>query len=106
MKARWMGVIATLVLAAGILHAAPALAQSASCFIAPGDENTYIFVRELDQDGNPLNELNSGWVKQGDQMPVISRTGQISINYQLASSDKLVMMDPVSCSDGAVIQVP
>jgi hypothetical protein len=90
----------------GLLSGATALGQGASCYAAPSLENTFIFVRELDQDGNPLNELNSGWVKQGDQMPVISRTGRISINYRPASSDKMVMMDPADCSGGAVVQVP
>jgi hypothetical protein len=69
-------------------------------------EKTRIFVRELDQDSNPLGELGSGWVNQGDQAPIISRTGRISISYQLSSSDKSFMKDPTSCSDGAVISVP
>ena len=60
----------------------------------------------VDQDGNPLGQLGSGWVNPGEQMPIISQTGNISINYRLSSSDKMVMMDPTNCSDGAVISVP
>jgi len=72
-------------------------------------EKTRIFVRELDQDGNPLRGLDSewsGWVNLGDRMPIASRTGLISISYRLSSSDKEFMMDPTGCSDGVVISVP
>jgi len=72
-------------------------------------EKTRIFVRELDQDGNPLRGLDSewsGWVNLGDRMPIASRTGLISISYRLSSSDKEFMMDPTACSDGVVISVP
>jgi hypothetical protein len=99
----WMAVF---FVAAGLLHNAPALGQSASCYILANMEKTRIFVRELDQDSNPLGELGSGWVNQGDQAPIISRTGRISISYQLSSSDKSFMKDPTSCSDGVVISVP
>ena len=100
---------ALLFVAAGLLHDAPALGQGPSCYVSPSMEKTRIFVRELDQDGNPLRGLHSewsGWVNQGDQMPIISRTGRISISYQLSSSDKGFMKDPTGCSDGIVISVP
>jgi len=101
--------IAVFLVAAGLLHDAPALGQSPSCYILASMEKTRIFVRELDQDGNPLRGLDSewsSWVNQGDQMPITSRTGRISISYQLSSSDKSFKMDPTGCSGGAVISVP
>ena len=98
--------IAVFLVTAGLLHDAPALGQSPSCYVLASMEKTRIFVRELDQDSNPLGELGSGWVNQGDQAPIISRTGRISISYQLSSSDKGFMMDPTGCSDGVVISVP
>jgi len=97
---------AVFFVAAGLLHDSTALGQSPSCYVLASMEKTRIFVRELDQDSNPLGELGSGWVNQGDQLPIISRTGQISISYQLASSDKPFMKDPTSCSNGVVISVP
>jgi len=84
----------------------PALGQDPSCYLAPSTEKTFFFVRELDQDSNPLGELGSGWFNQGDRMPVISRTGRIAISYQVSSSDKRIMLDPADCSSGAVISVP
>jgi len=98
--------IAVFFVAAGFLHDAPALGQSPSCYILASMEKTFIFVRELDQDSNPLGELGSGWINQGDQVPITSRTGQISISYQLSSSDKRYMKDPTGCSGGVVISVP
>ena len=101
--------IAVVLVAAGLLHDAPALSQSPSCYILASMEKTRIFVRELDQDGNPLRGLDSewsGWVNLGDRMPIASRTGLISISYRLSSSDKEFMMDPTGCSDGVVISVP
>jgi len=92
--------------AVGLLHAIPALGQSPSCYVIASMEKTHIFVRELDQDSNPLGELGSGWVNQGDGVAITSRTGQISISYRLSSSDKGFMMDPTSCSGGAEIPVP
>jgi hypothetical protein len=58
--------IAVFFVAAVLLHDAPALGQSPSCYILASMEKTRIFVRELDQDSNPLGELGSGWVNQGD----------------------------------------
>lgn len=101
--------IAVFFVAAGLLHDAPALGQSPSCYILANMEKTRIFVRELDQDGNPLRGLDSewsAWVNPGDRMPVTSRTGKIVINYQLSSSDKGFKMNPVDCANGGVIPVP
>jgi hypothetical protein len=107
MKTSSIFLIAVLMAAAGLLlHEAGAQGQGPSCYLTGSTGKTFFFVRELDQDGNPLGQLGSGWVNPGEQMPIISQTGNISINYRLSSSDKMVMMDPTNCSDGAVISVP
>jgi len=80
--------------------------QGPSCYVSPSMERTYIFIRELDSDGNPVNELGGRWVKFGEQAPVTSGTGNISISYRLASSDKEIVMDPTTCADGEVVSVP
>lgn len=98
--------IAVFAVASALLHEAPAQGQSPSCYVLASMEKTHIFVRELDQDSNPLGELGSGWVNSGDQMPITSRTGRISISYQLSSSDKRFGMDPTGCSGAGVISVP
>jgi hypothetical protein len=98
--------IAGALAGSGLLWNAPAQGQSASCYVSAGMEKTFIFVRELDQDGNPLGDLGSGWIDQGSQMPLTSSTGKISISYQLSSSDKRVEMDPQACSGGTVISIP
>jgi hypothetical protein len=103
MKIIWVAVVLS---AAGLWHDPPALGQDPSCYLAPSTEKTFFFVRELDLDSNPLGGLGSGWFNQGDQMPIISRTGRIAISYQVSSSDKRVMMDPTGCSGGTVISVP
>jgi hypothetical protein len=90
----------------GIFGDAPAHGQSASCYVLASMEKTFVFIRELDQDGNPLGELGSGWIDQGNQVPVTSRTGKIAISYQLSSSDKKFETDPKDCSNGRVISVP
>jgi hypothetical protein len=84
----------------------PARAQGPSCYVSPSMERTYIFVRELDSDGNPKGELGGRWVDFGEQAPVASGTGSIAISYRLSSSDKEILMDPESCSGGNVISVP
>ena len=84
----------------------PVLGQDPSCYLAPSTEKTFFFVRELDQDSNPLGELGSGWFNLGDKVAITTRTGRIAISYQLSSSDKRVKMDPTDCSGGAVISVP
>jgi len=93
-------------LAVVIFHNAPARGQSASCYVLASMDKTFIFVREVDSDGNPLGELGSRWINRGDQMPVTSRSGNIVISYQLSSSDKSFKMDPLPCSNGAVISIP
>ncbi len=107
MKTSSMFVIVILMATAGLLlHETAVQGQGPSCYLTGSIGKTFFFVRELDQDSNPLGQLGSGWVNPGEQMPIISVTGNISINYRLSSSDKMVMMDPTRCSDGAVISVP
>jgi len=93
-------------LIASLLAAAPLMAQGPSCYVSPGMERTFVSVRELDQDSNPLGEIGSGWVTPGEQVAINSRTGRIVIKYQLASSDKSFQTDPQDCSGGRVISVP
>jgi hypothetical protein len=102
-KVIWVAVVLS---AAGWWHEPPALGQDPSCYITPSIEKTFFFVRELDQDSNPLGEIGSGWFSQGDKVAITTRTGQIAISYQLFSSDKRVKMDPTGCSGGTVISVP
>lgn len=102
---RWLAIG----VAAAVAWAAPAgdvTAQGPSCYLSPSIERTYIFLRELDSDGNPVNELGGQWVDFGRQAPVTSGTGIISINYRPASSDREIMMDPAECQGGNVIFVP
>jgi hypothetical protein len=102
-KIFWVAVVFS---AAGLWHAASALGQDPSCYLTPSTEKTFFFVRELDQDSNPLGELASGWFNKGDKLAITTRTGRISISYQLSSSDKRIKMDPTGCTGGAVISVP
>jgi hypothetical protein len=97
---------AIFALMAVLSAAAPLMAQGPSCFVTPGMEKTRVSVRELDQDGNPLGELGSGWLNLGERVPVTSRTGSIVIKYQQASADKGYQTDPRDCSNGNVITVP
>lgn len=102
-KLAWIMIVSVLV---SLLPASLSMAQGASCYVTPGMERTFVSVRELDQDGNPLEEIGRGWVKLSEQVPINSRTGNIVINYQLASSDKGIQTDPQDCSNGRVITVP
>lgn len=95
-----------LILIVSLLAAAPLPAQGPSCYVAPGMETTFVGVREVDQDSNPLEEIGSGWLKLGEQVPITTRTGRIVIKYQQASSDKGYQTDPQDCSNGRVITVP
>jgi hypothetical protein len=97
---------AIFALMAVLSAAAPLMAQGPSCFVTPGMEKTLVSVREVDQDGNPLGELGSGWLNLGEQVPIASRTGSIVIKYQQASSDKGYQTDPQDCTSGRVITVP
>lgn len=106
MRMRTLARIMMVIVMVSLLPAGPSMAQGPSCYIAAGMERTFVSVRELDQDSNPLGELGRGWLKQGEQVPVNSRTGSIVINYQLASSDKGIQTDPQDCSGGRVITVP
>lgn len=95
-----------LTLIASLSAAAPLPAQGPSCYVTPGMEKTLVSVRELDQDGNPLEEIGSGWVNPGEQVPINSRTGRVVIKYQQSSSDRGYQTDPQDCSNGGVITVP
>ena len=106
MKSLWVLPISISLVAMGLLVDAPAQNQEASCYVAAGIENTHIVVRELDMDDNPLNEIYSGWINQGQQVPINSRTGNVDVNYRQASSDKTFGSDDRDCSNGRVISVP
>ena len=106
MKTPWVLPIAILLAAMGLLVDAPAQAQSASCYVYAGIENIHVMVRELDMDGNPKEQIYSGWINQGQQVPINSRSGKIDVNYRQASSDQTFGRDDVDCSSGRVISVP
>jgi len=106
MKKKTLARIMMVFFVGGLLLAEPSMAAGPSCYITPGMEKTFVSVRELDQDSNPLEEIRSGWLKEGEEVFVNSRTGHIVIKYQLASSDKGYQTDPQDCSDGRVITVP
>jgi len=106
MKTSWVLPISIFLAAMGLLYDAPAQAQSASCYIYAGVENTHVYVRELDMDGNPKEQIYSGWIKQGQQVPINTRSGKIDVNYRQASSDQTFGRDDVDCSSGSVISVP
>jgi hypothetical protein len=84
----------------------PAQAQGPSCYVSPSIEKTFMFIRELDSDGNPVGELGGLWVNFGEQAPITSSTGNIAISYRPASSDREILMDATPCSGGNVISVP
>jgi len=106
MKTSWVLPISIFLAAMGLLHDPPAQAQSASCYIYAGIENTHVLVRELDTDGNPQQQIYSGWINQGERVPLYSRSGKIDVNYRLSSSDKTFGRDDTDCSAGNVISVP
>jgi len=106
MKPSWVLPISIFLAAMGLLVDAPAQGQSVSCYVYAGIENTHVMVRELDMDGNPKDQIYSGWVDQGQKVPIYSRSGQIDVNYRLASSDKTIGSDDRDCSNGRVISVP
>jgi hypothetical protein len=80
--------------------------KSPTCYVCPSMEKSFVYLRELDSDGNPVNELGGRWVNSGEQAPITSSTGSISISYRTASSDREILMDPQPCADGNVISVP
>jgi len=106
MKPSWVLPISIFLAAMGLLVDAPAQGQNVSCYVSAGIENTHVMVRELDMDGNPKDQIYSGWVDQGQKVPIYSRSGQIDVNYRLASSDKTIGSDDRDCSNGRVISVP
>jgi hypothetical protein len=107
MKTHLHFLVALLVVAAACpVVGSPAQAQGPSCYVSPSMEKTFMFIRELDSDGNPVNELGGLWVNFGEQAPVTSSTGNIAISYRPASSDREILMDATPCSGGNVISVP
>ncbi|MBI5578896.1 MAG: hypothetical protein HY895_07065 [Deltaproteobacteria bacterium] len=106
MKTSWVLPNLIFLAAMGLMGDAPAQGQSAPCYLYAGMENTHVLVRELDMDGNPKEQIYSGWINQGQQVPVYSRSGKIDVNYRQASSDKAFGRDDVDCSNGRVISVP
>jgi len=106
MKTKTAAGIVMLTLTVIFSAAAPLSAQGPSCYVTPGMERTFVSVREVDQDSNPLEEIGSGWLRPGEQIPINSRTGRIVIKYQQASSDKGFETDPLDCADGRVLTVP
>ncbi len=106
MKMSWGLPISLFLAAMGLVVDAPAQGQSVSCYVYAGMEDTHIMVRELDMDGNPKEQIYSGWINQGQKVPIYSRSGKIDVNYRQASSDQTFGRDEVDCSHGRVISVP
>jgi len=99
--------ILVLVIGIGLLFPAKAGAQEQSCQIRASRDNIYLYVRDMDRDGNPTSRIiYRGWLMQGRTLPVKSRSGRITISYKADSDYRGSGRNEEVCINDRTVSLP
>ena len=70
-------------------------------------DNYYLYIREMDRDGNPTRDiLFKGWVMRGKSIPLTSRSGRISYTYKADSDYRDSGSNEGVCRNNRIIRLP
>jgi hypothetical protein len=100
------GVLALLFFAAGIWPSGSA-AQDFTCEIKADNDNLHVYIRDFDRDGNPTRRvIYRGWIMQGKRIPIVSRSGRISVNFKADSAKRGSGSNELTCRNNRIHSLP
>lgn len=82
-------------------------AQEFNCEMRATLDNYYVYIRDLDRDGNPTRTvLYRGWLMRGDSLPLASRSGRISYSFKADSDYRDSGSNESVCQDNRILRLP
>ena len=91
----------------GLVAPIEVAADEFTCEIRATLDNYYMYIRDLDRDGNMTRRtLFKGWLMQGDILPLSSRSGRISYTFKADSDYRDSGRNEEVCRNNRIIRVP
>ena len=91
----------------GLLSPLEVAADEFKCEMRVTLDNYYLYIRELDRDGNPTrNTLFRGWVIRGQSIPLATRSGRISYTFKAESDYRDSGRNEGVCRNNRIIRLP
>ena len=99
--------IFVIIVGIGMLFPIEVHAQEHSCQIRASQDNIYLYVRDMDRDGNPTRRIiYRGWLMQGRTLPVKSRSGRITVSYKADSDYRGSGRNEEICLNDRIVSLP
>ena len=96
-----------LILFSGVILPQEVAAQEFNCEMRATLDNYYVYIRDLDRDGNPTRTvLYRGWLMRGDSLPLASRSGRISYSFKADSDYRDSGSNEEVCRNGRILRLP
>ena len=91
----------------GMYSPPEASADEFTCEIRASLDNYYMYIRDLDRDGNMTrNTLYKGWLMRGETLPLTSRSGRISYTFKADSDYRDSGLNEGVCRNNRIIRLP
>ena len=102
----FLGILGWILLT-GLVSPVEVAAQEFKCEIRATLDNYYVYIRDLDRDGNPTRTvLYRGWLMRGDSLPLASRSGRISYSFKADSDYRDSGSNEEVCRNGRILRLP
>jgi hypothetical protein len=99
--------ILAIIILIGMFSHVEAGAQEQTCQIRASQDNIYLYVRDMDRDGNPTRRIiYRGWLMQGSTLPVKSRSGRITVSYKADSDYRGSGRNEEICVNDRIVSLP
>ncbi len=97
------------VLMIGLMVVIETSAESFTCKIRAGRQDTYVVVTDYDRDGNPMRQRGEkfkGVIKKHQTQTISSLYGKIRYSYRLYNQSRSSGRNYDNCEGGKIIQLP
>jgi hypothetical protein len=96
-----------LIFLTGVLSPIQVAADKFTCEMRATLDNYWIYIRDLDRDGNPTRDtLYRGWLMRGETLPLTSRSGRISYTFKADSDYRDSGRNQSVCHNNRIIRLP
>jgi len=96
-----------LIFLSGVFFPLAIAAEEFTCEIRASLDNYWLYIRDLDRNGNPTRDtLFRGWLMRGQTLPVTSRSGRISYTFKADSDYRDSGRNQGWCKNNQIIRIP
>jgi hypothetical protein len=91
----------------GLVSPIDVAADGFTCEMRATVDNYWLFIRDLDRDGNPTRDvLYRGWLMRGDTLPLTSGSGRISYTFKADSDYRDSGRNEGLCKNNRILRLP